>query len=190
MIRLTNSNGLIVNVFLLAVAVAAVSCTATTKPATSSTNSTSTASKTASKTTTTVPAPKTEEVANIAPGLEKNILYYINQHRESKGLAPLTFNAYIGMEARTHSINMAKKRVPFGHQGMSARTKKINQKVSGLSSIAENVAHGQLSAKQVVDSWLGSPGHRRNIEGNFRFTGIGVARDQRSELYFTQIFAR
>jgi hypothetical protein len=34
---------------------------------------------------------------------------------------------------------------------------------------------GPMGAREVVDGWLHSPGHRRNIEGDFRLTGIGLA---------------
>jgi uncharacterized protein YkwD len=59
-----------------------------------------------------------------------------------------------------------------------------------ITVVAENVASGQMSAREVVDGWLNSPGHRRNIEGNFKLTGIGLARGSRGMIYFTQIFTR
>jgi uncharacterized protein YkwD len=62
--------------------------------------------------------------------------------------------------------------------------------VPGTNAVAENVAFGSSTAKEVVDGWLNSPGHKKNIEGNYKLTGIGVARDQQAKLYFTQIFAR
>jgi len=47
-----------------------------------------------------------------------------------------------------------------------------------------------MTAREVVDGWLHSPGHKRNIEGDFIFTGIGHARDKKGDIYFTQIFSR
>jgi uncharacterized protein YkwD len=134
-------------------------------------------------------APKTE-AANLAPGLEQAILDLVNQHRRSKKLPPLQTNDLMEVEARRHSLDMATKRVPFGHQGLNIRMKKITERVSGVTQVGENVALGQRTARDVVDSWLKSAGHRANIEGNFRLTGIGVARDRKSQTYFTQIFAR
>lgn len=133
--------------------------------------------------------PTAPETSSIAPALERDVLFYINKHRESKGLTPLTFNAIVAAEARKHSTNMASKRVPFGHQGMTSRTKSITGKIKTVHIVSENVARGPLSAQQVVNLWLKSPGHRKNIEGKYKFTGIGVARDRKSDLYFTQIFA-
>jgi uncharacterized protein YkwD len=53
---------------------------------------------------------------------------------------------------------------------------------------AENVAYGNITAKEVVDNWLKSPGHRRNIEGKYTITGIGVAKSSDGTIFFTQIF--
>ncbi len=42
----------------------------------------------------------------------------------------------------------------------------------------------------MVEQWLTSPGHKRNIVGNYNITGIGIARDKQGKLYYTQIFLR
>jgi uncharacterized protein YkwD len=47
---------------------------------------------------------------------------------------------------------------------------------------------GSTTAREVVDNWLKSPMHKKNIEGAFNLTGIGVAADKKGTLYFTQIF--
>jgi uncharacterized protein YkwD len=121
--------------------------------------------------------------------LEDEILSLINQYRKKKGLTVLESNFVIETEARRHTVSMATHKVPFGHNGFSYRTKVIMAKVPGLTATAENVAYGSTSAQEVVDGWLNSPGHKKNIEGKFRLTGIGVARDDKSRLFFTQIFA-
>lgn len=168
---------------------AAFSSCSSTKSSTSS----SSGSRTTSSSTTTSaskPAPRALENANVAPGLEDAILDLVNQHRKKKGLPPLQNNFTLETEARKHTLAMATKRTEFGHAGFSIRSKVITSKVEGVSAVAENVAFGSRTAKEVVDGWLKSSGHRKNIEGNFRLTGIGVARDQNAKLYFTQIFAK
>ena len=152
----------------------------------SGSKSTSSASK--PKTTTTTETPKTTP-ANLAPGLEDAILGLVNDHRKKKGLPALESNFVIETEARRHTMSMATHSVPFGHNGFSYRSKVITTKVPGTSATAENVAYGSKTAEEVVAGWLKSPGHKKNIEGKFRLTGIGVARDAKSVLYFTQIFA-
>lgn len=77
----------------------------------------------------------------------------------------------------------------FGHDGFSQRVAAISQAIGRIAASGENVAYGALSAKGVVDVWLNSPPHRKNIEGNYTISGIGVF-DRQGTLYFTQIFLR
>lgn len=122
--------------------------------------------------------------------METEILRLVNLHRRSIRLAPLQMNALESSVAARHSRDMATGRTPFGHEGFKDRMNTIRKKIPGIHVTAENVASGQMSAKEVVDGWLHSPGHRRNIEGNFTLTGIGLARDRRGMIYFTQVFTR
>lgn len=161
--------------------VATIACAS--KPTTSSKNTVRSSSSGSS-------APRAVESASTAPKLEDDILVLINRHRKSKGLPALTSSPVIEQEARRHSMAMATKRISFGHDGFNIRSKIITSKLPGTNAVAENVAYGSNTAKEVVDGWLNSPGHKKNIEGNYKLTGIGVARDQQSRLYFTQIFAR
>ena len=46
------------------------------------------------------------------------------------------------------------------------------------------------NAQGAVTAWLNSPGHKSNIESNSNLTGVGVAFDEDSTMYFTQIFIR
>ena len=39
-----------------------------------------------------------------------------------------------------------------------------------------------------MTGWLQSPGHRRNIEGDFDLTGIGIVRVAAGTYFFTQLF--
>jgi uncharacterized protein YkwD len=141
----------------------------------------------------TVPASTTAATSDrtiTGSNMENDILYYVNQHRRSIGLAPLEMNRAESSVAAQHSRDMATGRAPFGHTGVPARKKAIASQVGPLMSFGENVAYGQRSAREVVEEWLHSPGHRRNIEGNFRLTGIGLARDRQGLIYFTQVFTR
>jgi len=60
-----------------------------------------------------------------------------------------------------------------------------------FSAAAENIARGQRSPAEVVNSWMNSPGHRANIlNPSFNQIGVGVARDNRGTLFWTQMFTR
>ena len=121
--------------------------------------------------------------------METEILQFVNDDRKQHGLSALQLNAMESSLALKHSQDMASGKVKFGHDGFNTRAKAI-QKALGSNEIGENVASGPMSAREVVDGWLNSPGHKRNIEGNFTLTGIGYARNKQGDIYFTQIFSR
>ena len=120
--------------------------------------------------------------------LEQEILIQVNKYRKSKGLSALQMNNMITTEAEKHSSNMATKRTAFSHSGYDTRIKRISNHLGGVSKSAENVAFGYTTAKDVVNGWLHSPGHKKNIEGKYKLTGIGVAKDKQGTLFFTQLF--
>lgn len=120
----------------------------------------------------------------------QNILYYVNAYRAKHYLSPLKLNGIASQEAARHSQNMANKSVPFGHTQFNQRIKNLYKKFGPCRGGAENVALYKLNAKQLVDAWIASPGHRRNIEGNYNVTGIGIAHGKPGWAYYTQIFVR
>jgi len=119
--------------------------------------------------------------------MEEQVLMLINNHRISIGLGELKNNEDIHSEALKHSVNMAGEKVSFSHDGFDGRAERLMKKIGG-DSMAENVALGQTTAQEAVDSWLSSEGHKQNIEGSYNLTGVGVAQGSDGDLYFTQIF--
>ena len=54
----------------------------------------------------------------------------------------------------------------------------------------ENVARGDVSLPEIIQTWMKSKLHRENIlAAEFSETGIGLARDGMGEMYYTQVFA-
>lgn len=125
-----------------------------------------------------------------ASSIEKEILRYTNDFRQSKGKSILIMEDLINLQAEKHAINMAKGKTPFGHQGFQDRVKTIKSKTGFVSAAAENVAYGDMTAKEVVQGWINSPTHRKNLLGNYTHIGIGVARSKNGRLYFTQLFIK
>jgi uncharacterized protein YkwD len=124
--------------------------------------------------------------------MEQSVHQQINQYRKSRKLPSLTFDARIAQQARNHSQAMASGRVPFSHNGFDGRVKAIAQ-VIRFNGAAENVAYNRGASdpgKKAVQGWLNSTGHRKNIEGNFDLTGIGIAKNAKGDYYFTQIFIK
>ena len=128
--------------------------------------------------------------AAASSSISADILRYVNEYRHSKGLKPLQANSFISSVALDHSRDMLSGKTPFGHEGFRDRIDRIKKKLGPIHVAAENVASGPMGAREVVDGWLHSPGHRRNIEGDFRLTGIGLAYGRRGMIYFTQIFTK
>jgi len=131
------------------------------------------------------------EIHSLLPAnLAADILTYVNEDRKQHGLAALKLSEVESSIASKHSRDMASGKVPFGHAGLNARAKAIRKALGEISSVGENVASGPMNAREVVDGWLNSPGHKRNIEGDFTLTGIGYASDGKGNIFFTQIFSR
>lgn len=118
------------------------------------------------------------------------ILYHINKYRNSRGLNSLKMDAVISEEARKHSQDMATHRLGFGHQYFSDRIKHIYARLPLCRGGAENVAYNYRNAEHVVQEWIKSRGHKQNIIGTYNLTGIGIARDEKGKIYFTQMFIR
>ena len=119
----------------------------------------------------------------------EQILAAVNQFRAANGQPPLTMNQDMVETAAIHSDAMAKGTVPFGHANFDLRFKYVAAKLGGVDAFAENVAMGYMDAKQVVNGWAHSPGHRKNMLGNYNLTGIATATAADGQIYFTQIFA-
>ena len=173
---------LIVSIFLL------VGCNSKNSKPDSSSVSKKTKKHSVRKKSSDTPSSASATKKTAFSSLEAEILIHVNKYRRSKGLSALQMNSVIRTEAEKHSMNMATGRTSFSHSGFSTRVKRISNKLGVVSKSAENVAYGYMSAKQVVNGWLHSPGHKKNIEGKFTLTGIGVAKDRTGTLFFTQVF--
>lgn len=121
--------------------------------------------------------------------LGKRMLALTNQFRVKNKLKPLKWDQRLANIARTHSIRMAEGKVPFGHAEFRNRVAKYprNFKMAG-----ENVATmfgypNNTLAATTVNGWIKSPGHRRNLLGNFNHCAIASYRDAKGRWYFTQL---
>ena len=124
--------------------------------------------------------------------LEHYVHRLVNDHRVSLGLKALTFNPEMAAIARRHSQDMASGRVAFSHAGLERRGEQIAKSIPHRTA-AENIALKKAApvsgrAAAAVSGWLKSPEHRRNLEGDFDLTGIGIAQDSGGAHFFTQLF--
>ncbi len=121
--------------------------------------------------------------------MENEILKMVNEHRKSIGKSELVFNDYVRKEAYIHSQNMASGKVTFSHKGFDERFNRLSGFLE-ITTGAENIANGPLNAKHIVNGWLASPPHRKNIEDDFNLTGIGIAKAPNGSYFYTQIFVK
>lgn len=116
----------------------------------------------------------------------------VNDHRAALRRPALRWDAALAAVARQHSRDMAAGRVPFSHRGFEARVARARQ--LGYLIVAENLGTNNYAADTTVavamSGFLHSAPHRHALEGPYRWTGVGVARDTAGDFFFTQLFAR
>lgn len=138
-----------------------------------------------------ITAGSTEKISTQHESFQRLVLQYVNQYRAKHHLAPLTMNRYASTEAYRHSWNMAHKKIGFGHGGFGGRYKRLYKHGKNCRGASENVAYYRMDAKQLVNGWISSPGHRRNILGHYNQTGIGIVPSSKKGWgYMTQLFLR
>lgn len=121
--------------------------------------------------------------------MENEIVSIINTYRAGKGLSTLNTYNIVSGEAQTHTEYMVETG-KVDHADFGIRHQNLVQ-YAAAKSVAENVAYGYSSAQAVVNAWLNSEGHRKNIE-NGDFTDFGISTESNSEgrNYFTNIFIK
>jgi uncharacterized protein YkwD len=122
---------------------------------------------------------------------EKAVLQLVNEQRKKEGLDPLTFNPLLVKAARLHSINQAKQNKLAHELDGKAPSDRVKDVGYEGGFVGENVAMGQHSPAEAMNSWMHSEGHRANIlNKDYKEIGIGLATDSRGRIYWTQVFAR
>ncbi|TDP97427.1 CAP domain-containing protein [Labedaea rhizosphaerae] len=155
----------------------------TTKPPT--TTSTTKPTTTTTKPTTSTTSPTTTN-ANRNASQTDQVLSIVNQERADAGCAPLRADSRLAAAAQGHSSDMS-RRDYFSHTTPEGKTFDVRIKEAGYAQPgAENIAMGQRSAAEVMDAWMHSDGHRRNIL-NCDLTAIGIGLDT-DGWYWTQDF--
>lgn len=102
------------------------------------------------------------------------MLAAVNAVRKRAGLRLLKADPELERAAQAHAEDML-RRGYFGHKSPSGTTVRERSRSAGYDwrTIGENIAEGQLSVDEVMDTWMRSPGHRKNIL-NPAFTELGV----------------
>lgn len=106
-------------------------------------------------------------------------------------VGPLEAEPRLRTAARLHSQDMAINDY-FDHVSQDGRM--LNDRITATGHpggfVGENIAFGQSNAAEVVQGWLDSPGHCRNMmNGGYRYLGVGAARNPGGRIYWTQNFS-
>lgn len=128
----------------------------------------------------------------VLQNLEREVFRQVNEYRRSQGLTMLVLDERISEQCRQHAQDMANGTATFSHDGFDQRVDNINQSIP-YQAAAENLAYNQGHddpVKVAVQGWIKSPGHHKNMIGDFELTGVGVARNEKGEYYFNQIFIK
>jgi uncharacterized protein YkwD len=122
------------------------------------------------------------------PGTYDNEIFdQVNTYRASIGLPPFENNDFMWKLANQHSTDIADGKIPFGHDGSTERYASIRVEL-GNGEYTENIDWGAGTAYEVVQRWLESIGHKKNIEGDFDYTAISAVRSNDGKYYYTQLF--
>jgi len=110
----------------------------------------------------------------------------VNKFRASQGRPPLGYNVRVCNACLVHSQDMSTHRSMI-HDGSDGSSPGVRMERQGLNchGWAENIADGYNSVDDVMDAWINSPGHRKNLLGDYN-----VVCGARVGSYWTQDFAK
>lgn len=123
---------------------------------------------------------------------EQQVVEIVNKERVARGLAPLTYSSELSRVARIKSQDMIDKKY-FSHQSPTYGSPFQMMEKFGLrfSAAGENIAYGQRTAAEVMNTWMNSSGHKANIlSAAYTHIGVGVAKMANGTLYWTQQFMK
>ncbi|WP_163654409.1 CAP domain-containing protein [Listeria sp. PSOL-1] len=116
---------------------------------------------------------------------DEQTLEITNVIRERYGAEELAYDNQVQQVAYNHSVDMMQNNY-FDHQSKTYGSLSDRLKRAGVryQLAGENIAHNYIDAGAVVEGWLNSPGHRKNLLDK-KFTYMGEGTYQK---YYTQNF--
>ena len=113
-----------------------------------------------------------------------------NKVRSEAKLPPVESDPVLEAAALAQAKDMAARGV-MTHEGGdgSKPSERLDRLNYDYQTMAENVARGQPTVESVMNGWMNSPPHRKNILGPFERVGIAVARDADGTPFWCADFA-
>ncbi|MEU9861219.1 sigma-70 family RNA polymerase sigma factor [Streptomyces sp. NPDC047971] len=160
-------------------------------PSASRTAAPRTAKPAPTRTTAPAPKPKSTKTTGGSGGdstTAGEVISIVNSERAKAGCGPLTENSLLTQAAQGHSVDMAARNF-FDHTNPDGDGPGERVTATGYrwSTYGENIAMGQRTPADVMESWMNSPGHRANIL-NCSFKEIGIGIHSEGGPYWTQVF--
>lgn len=112
-----------------------------------------------------------------ADALRSEVIRLVSAERRQAGLPPLAFAPKLQRAAQVQACDNARRSV-LGHTlgNGAGLTERLRAEGYRFGTAAENVARGPATAERVVDLWMNSSGHRKNIlMRGVREAGVGIA---------------
>lgn len=133
-----------------------------------------------SKPETSTPSTKPSQPSEPAGTTEQSnfaseVVTLVNKERANAGLKPLTVHAKLTTVALDKAKDMSNNNY-FSHTSPTHGSPFDMMKAYGISYgyAGENIAKGQRTPQEVMNSWMNSQGHRENIlSPNFTMIGVG-----------------
>jgi uncharacterized protein YkwD len=112
-----------------------------------------------------------------------------NLERARRKLPPLSVSPELEAAAMAHARDMADRR-KMAHKGSDGSSPFDRMRRAGYAfqTAGENVAYGFDDVESVIDGWMRSPGHKRNILGKFAEIGVGRATARDGASYWCVTF--
>ncbi|WP_070120972.1 CAP domain-containing protein [Bacillus marinisedimentorum] len=124
--------------------------------------------------------------------VERQVITLTNQQREQNGLPALQADTQLTDAAEKKSQDMVQNNY-FSHTSPTYGSpfQMLDQFGIDYSVAAENIAAGQTSAEEVVNAWMKSEGHRRNIlNKDITHIGVGAVQGDSRGYHWTQLFIK
>lgn len=122
----------------------------------------------------------------------QEVLKIVNQERSKVGLKALTLSAELTDVATVKAQDMADNGY-FDHTSPNYGSPFEMMQHFGIQyrSAGENIAAGQKTAQEVMESWMNSSGHRANIlNSDYEQIGIGYVTGGKYGTYWVQMFKK
>jgi uncharacterized protein YkwD len=121
---------------------------------------------------------------------ESELVALTNRVRTKARLRPLKVDWQLMHAARDHSWHMAFHDLLSHELQQKTFMDRITESGYDYTTAGENIAQSERSLSHVIDLWMGSPKHRKNIlESQYEDIGVGIATSLSGKRYLTQIFA-